>query len=383
MLNNLKNFFKTDYLLVVYMYVNSFFILKYGERIYDGFEYGFFFFYVAFILLLRFLVKKNAIVINDGKHFFVFFLIVSIIIFLLQCLLVFGINGNTVQVDRWSALEVFIENILNGDYPYDKQDHLGKTTSNLPSLFYIGLPFYLINNIGLLQPFVFVILMLFVNKASVSNVKKTMVVLLLLFSPAYWWEVAVKSDLMSNLLIVSLFIWYWKSKYSKSIFHNSIMLSFWVSFIVMTRGVVAIPLVLLLFHDFMKLDVLYRVKFLFTVVIFTILLMIPVLITVPGLDYVLIHNPFNHQTKYAPTFLIFFSLVAPFLLSKHSTSIYLIQRNSMWILFLLILTTFIINIYEEGWYNNMYGVVFDISYISMILPFIVISYMFQSDYSKT
>ncbi len=383
MLNNLKNFFKTDYLLVVYMYVNSFFVLKYGERIYDGLEYGFFFFYVVFILLLRFLVKKNAVVINDSKHFFVFFLIASIIIFLLQCLLVFGIDGNTVQVDRWSALQVFIENILNGDYPYDKQDHLGKTTSNLPSLFYIGLPFYLINNIGLLQPFVFVILMLFVNKASVSNVKKTMVVLLLLFSPAYWWEVAVKSDLMSNLLIVSLFIWYWKSKYSKNIFHNSIMLSFWVSFIVMTRGVVAIPLVLLLFHDFMKLDVLYRLRFLFTVVIFTILLMIPVLITVPGLDYVLIHNPFNHQTKYAPTFLIFFSLVAPFLLSKYSTSIYLIQRNSMWILFLLIFITLIINIYEEGWYNNMYGVVFDISYISMILPFIVISYMFQSDYSKT
>ncbi|MFD0993511.1 hypothetical protein [Tenacibaculum geojense] len=383
MLNNLKNFFKTDYLLVVYMYVNSFFILKYGERIYDGFEYGFLFFYVAFILLLRLLVKKNAIVINDSKYFFVFFLIASIIMFLLQCLLVFGINGNTVQVDRWSALQVFIENILNGDYPYDKQDHLGKTTSNLPSLFYIGLPFYLINNIGLLQPFVFVILMLFVNKASVSNVKKTMIVLLLLFSPAYWWEVAVKSDLMSNLLIVTLFIWYWKSKYSKNIFHNSIMLSFWVSFIVLTRGVVAIPLVLLLFHDFMKLDVLYRVKFLFIVVVFTILLMIPVLITVPSLDYLLIHNPFNHQTKYAPIFLIFFSLVAPFLLSKHSTSIYLIQRNSMWILFLLIFITFIINIYEEGWCNNIYGIVFDISYISMILPFIVISYLFQSDYSKT
>ncbi|MDP5043442.1 MAG: hypothetical protein NWQ06_00515, partial [Leeuwenhoekiella sp.] len=53
------------------------------------------------------------------------------------------VNGYALHIDRWSAMTEGIAALLNGNYPYSALDHLGGRTSNLPTLFLIGLPFYL------------------------------------------------------------------------------------------------------------------------------------------------------------------------------------------------------------------------------------------------
>jgi len=101
------------------------------------------------------------------------------------------------------------------------------------------------------------------------------------------------------------------------------------------------------------------------------LIALPVLINLPDLDFLIEHNPFNHQTRYAPKVFIIISLILPFFLSFRVSKISDVFLFSFYILGGLMFVTFILNIIEEGFQNNIYGNLFDLSYLSMLLPFIV------------
>ncbi|MCG1036047.1 hypothetical protein [Polaribacter sargassicola] len=289
------------------------------------------------------------------------------IVFLLVNLKVDGLSLNT---DRWSALDVLIKSILEIKYPYAILDHLGNTTSNLPGLFYIGLPFYLLGDIGFLQPFTFLFLSLFIIQSNIKNDQKVFIFLLILISPAFYWEVIAKSDLMSNCILLLIFICFWQKKFRNKLFKKKGLLAIIVALFCLTRGIVMIPLTLFLFAPFVKIASKKKISFLLYLFFFGVLISLPILFSLPSLDFIIEHNPFNHQTRYAPKILIILSLLVPFFLSfkvKYSSDVFLF---STYIFSGLMLITFGLNIIEEGFYNNVFGDLFDISYLSMILPFI-------------
>ncbi|MDB9927239.1 hypothetical protein OAD34_01535 [Flavobacteriaceae bacterium] len=347
------------------------FILKYGDRQELIPNYILLITYNLFIIIGITIINKFNNRLKRFSGFNLTFIIISIIV--LGCFFVINIliDSETLNVDRWSALEGFIRSVLEGKYPYNIKDHLGQTSSNLPGLFYLGLPFYFLGDIGFLQCVVFALLMFCIYKSSLENHVKTILVFLLLLSPAYLWEISVKSDLMSNLFLVVIFISFWKKKFPNISFSKPVLLSFFCAFFALTRGIVLIPLIIFLFKDFIKTDVKIKVYFLVGLLVFSFLISLPVLVLIPNYETLVVHNPFNHQVRYAPIILIIMSLLVPFLFSfkvKNNGDVF---YHSFLIITLLMFITFTINLYEEGFTANIYGDVFDLSYLGMIIPFVI------------
>ncbi len=371
MINFHKFFGREKMALFVYLIVNMLFLLKYAERQEMVSTPILVFAYVLLLVLGVVFFYKLKEWINKTKNFNLIFLITSVVVFIGFIGINLLIDEQTLHVDRWSALDGFIKSILEGNYPYDVQDHLGQTSSNLPGLFYIGHPFYLLSDVGLLQAFVFGLIAYTLYKSSFTNFSKTMDLFLLLMSPAYLWEVFVKSDLMSNLFLVLLFIMFWSKKYQQNLFKKPFTLSFFCSFFMLTRGVVLIPLILFLFDGFIKSRSIVKMKFIGGLLFFSVLISLPVLISIPSIDFVLEHNPFNHQAKYAPFLLIVLSLLIPFVISRYQKDVKAVFYSSFLIITTFLFATFSINIYQEGFTNNVYENLFDLSYLGMIIPFIL------------
>lgn len=366
---------KKKFFFIFYLFINSIFILKYSVRIEAIPVYVSVFAYVFIVLAVFFLHKKTTYFLNNIKRFNLFLVIFSVIIFLILMFINLNVDGLSLNTDRWSALEVLIKSILEGKYPYAILDHLGNTTSNLPGLFYVGLPFYLLGDVGFLQPFTFLILSLFITFLKINNDKKVFIILLILLSPAYYWEVIGKSDLMSNCFILLLFIFFWQQKFQNNIFKRKILLALCAALFVLTRGIVIIPLTLFLFFEYLQISTKDKIYFVFYFILFVFLISLPIIINLPDLEFIKEHNPFNHQTAYAPKFLTILSLILPFIFSSKVKKISDVFLYSTYFLGGLIVITFILNIIEEGFYANIYGNLFDISYLSMILPFIIFYFL--------
>lgn len=361
--------------LIIYLIINSFFVLKYAERqqyLSDIFLLIFYNFLIIIGLWSINLFKNDIKNIKNGNKYF---LAICILIFIIFTAINFSVDGNTLNSDRWSAMHTTIEGVLNGYYPYSLKDHLGQTTSNLPSLFYVGLPFYLLGDVSLLQPFIFLIisLLLFYSKLEVN--KKLLIIFLLVISPAYLWEIFAKSDLLSNIFLLVIFLILWNNKFNNDYFKKPLLLSFFVAFLILTRGIVVIPLTLFLFSSFIQSSIIHKLKFIIGLVVFITLFSLPFLINLPDLETIKEHNPFNHQTRFTPKWVQITFVLLPFIFGIRKMKIHQVIFRSLIFLTLLLFLSFIIEIIDEGYSKTLYDSSFDISYLSMILPFAILYYV--------
>lgn len=371
LMNFIKNNKSYVIVLLIYLLINILFLVKYAVR-QDFIEtYFIVFTYMILVFGSFFSIKYFKKFINSYKKFNTFFITSALFVFFVFIVVNLLVDGNTLNTDRWSALEVTIKSILNLEYPYNVKDHLGKTTSNLPALFYIGLPFYLIGNIGFLQPIVFGLLILLIYKLKYSNSQKLLFLTLLLFSPAYLWEVFCKSDLMSNVFLLLVFMQLWHNKDKEDYFKKPYLLSLIIAFFVLTRAVVIIPLTIFLFKRFLKTSNIKKLKFGLGFVISVFLIFFPIILTIPDLPTALEHNPFNHQTRVGPKVLQVSFLILPFIVSFWINSLQDVVKYSFIILSLLLFSTLVFYINKFGFSNAVIQSYFDISYLGMILPFLV------------
>ena len=275
------------------------------------------------------------------------------------------------------ALEVSVKSVLNFEYPYDKLDHMGGRSSNFPGLIYIATPFYLLGNIALLQPFTFLLVMLFVRNYQMKNHQKLLFLFLFLSSVAYLWEVFAKSDLMSNVILVLLFMLWWNKRNHTNYMSKPILLAFFAGLLVLTRGFLAIPLTLFLFGPFLKASMKEKAKFGSFLVVFLMLLSLPILLNLPNDEILIGNNPVRNQTAYAPYWLMIIVLLIPFFVSPFIKGISGVLSWSFAIMTTLLVGLFINNLALEGVEVNIYGGLFDISYLGILIPFSIFFYAFQ------
>ena len=354
--------------IIIYVFVNALFIYKYGYRQNYVNPLLLVFIYSIFIFGLFFLKQKNIVLIkNDKKYKYIYIgiIIISTIIF---SFIVFNIDGDNLNVDRWSALEITVESIINGQYPYTRLDHMGQMTSNFPALGFIALPFYYLGDVGYLQVFVYIIFSVYLYKS--TSIRTALFInLLYLFSPALLWEIAVKSDLVSNIMLVILFIQYWKRKHN-NILEKPILLGGVLTFLLLTRGIVVIPLIIFFFKDLLISKFNVKIKFIISSVIFGIIISSPILFTVPNWNTLINYNPLVIQTNKAPIFsyiLLILTFVIPFLVKNRNNYNFYIAI----IIFLIPFTAFVNSIIHNSWYSTIFEHKYDISYLSMCLPPII------------
>lgn len=374
-MEKLLDSYKKIIALVVYLIINSFFILKYSIRQEYFSTLSIFLIYNILVVIGIYLIYFFRDFISKVKKVNYYFLAVCILIFVVFVLVNVFIDGNTLNSDRWSAMHTTINGVLNGNYPYSLKDHLGQTSSNLPGLFFIGLPFYLIGNVSLLQPFIFLVTSLLLFKSKLEMYKKAIIVFLLIVSPAYLWEIFAKSDLLSNIFILVFFIILWDIKFKLNYFKYPFLLSFFIAFLVLTRGIVVIPLTLFLFSSFIKSSNKAKLKFSIGFLINMVLISFPFLITLPEIEVIKEHNPFNHQTRFTPKWVQITFIILPFIFGVRIKKIHQVIFQSLLFLTLLLFLSFILEIIDEGYKNTLHNSSFDISYLTMILPFSILYFI--------
>lgn len=358
--------------LFIYISVNSLFILKYGIRQQYISNVLLTVSYVVIFLLGYVLLEKNKSYLNSFRKFSRYFIAISLVVFLIFIIANYYVDGTTLNVLRWKALDTSIESLLKGEYPYTNfLDDQGDTSSNFPGLFVLNFPFYVLGDVGLLQPFTFLTVCYVLYSSNMTNYKKSLVLFLLLLSPAYLWEVFAKSDLMSNMILLVIFMAVWYKRYEQDLFQKPVILGAIVALFVLTRAIVCIPLVLLLCVPFFKTILQRKVYFIGSVLLFLVLIAIPVLITIPDMETFIQYNPFNNQSTETPKIVSIPFLILPFFVAKRITSLYKLFLYSFVLIGALVFTAFIVNAVEEGFYNNLYKSYFDISYLGLLLPFLI------------
>jgi hypothetical protein len=372
-------FFKNNKVaLFIYLVINYFFLLKYADRQEFVPKFLVLLLYNIVIILTLYLIDLFKNYLNKIKNNNYYFLGFCLIVFIIFMAINIFVDGNSINSDRWSAMDVTIRGVLNGEYPYSLKDHLGQTSSNLPGLFYIGLPFYLLGNVSLLQPFVFLIISLLIFKSRILIDKKLTLIFLLIASPAYLWEIIAKSDLFSNIILLVFFLILWDFKFKSNYFKYPFLLSFFCAFLILTRGIVVIPLTLFLFRGFINTSINKKLKFSFGLVFFIILISLPFILKLPGFEIIKEHNPFNHQTRFTPKWMQIVFVVLPFILAIKIKKIQQVIFQSLILLSLLLFLSFVIEIIDEGFKNTLYKSYFDISYLTIAMPFAILYYVFKT-----
>lgn len=350
--------------------INLLYLYKYGSR-QDQFDvYLLMSGYILSVSMGAFLFKKIKI---ENARFRVGYVVFVAMIALVLTVINMLIDEQSINVDRWSAMEVGIKALLNGEYPYTAIDHLQGRTSNFPALMLIGLPFYLMGNVGFLQVASFV-LFAYTSYTTNSTAKsRVLPLLILLISPCYWWEILVKSDLMSNLIICLCFIALWQKKNSTDLFKKPVLLAIICACLMMTRAIVMVPLALFLFKSFVKLKVKLQFLFSVTFLITTALLIGLVLMNCPDLDTLKKYNPIELQSRSLPWFIGLICLLVPFYFSFRIKNF---QKEFYPYSVLFILIPALISFTHEmivSVENTIIHSSFDLSYMAMSLPFVAMN----------
>lgn len=355
---------------LLFLFINALFLYKYGLR-QNSLN-------VCFILLAYTIFTLSFLYKNPFHHPFLksiplkkYYFLVCFLTLIILFLIVFVTDGTQLKVDRWSAMDVAIKALLHGEYPYTASDHLQGRTSNFPGLLLVGIPFYILGNVGYLEVFSFALLGYTLYKC--CEIKQAFYyIILVLLSPAYWWEIFAVSDLFSNIVIVFCFILLVKKNFTEGVFQHPVFLGITTCILVLTRGIVAIPLILLLFKDFWKIRLSKQVTYIISFTVTFVGLLAMVLINCPSIEILKLYNPLVLQTHYLPNYIHFIALVLPFYFSFQIKSFIDDFFKTATILMLFpTLLAFFLTWYRNGFKDLIENNSFDLSYLSIVIPFLL------------
>lgn len=184
----------------VYLLVNSAFIFKYAART----PYSPLLFLVLWLVAAAAVVWAFRRIVRSEQRARWATIAMTVAAVALIAALLIVVDPLSVNVDRWSATTYWLDALFDGVYPYGVHTHVCET--NYPSPFplwhYLNLPFWLMGDVGLGLIFFLLLLVVTLQWFRRSWRLTAQALLLLLLSPAYWWEVAVRSDGLSNALLI-------------------------------------------------------------------------------------------------------------------------------------------------------------------------------------
>jgi len=362
---NVKHF---SPLIILYVFINSLFVFKYASR-QNYFDVYILVLLYIFLLLgvIIFLFKTNFEK-HTYKYSFYFF---TALFFIFTIYLNIKIDGNNLNVDRWSAMEVAIKALLNNEYPYSAIDHLNGRTSNLPALILIGIPFYFLGDVGYLQSFSF-LLFVFLIHHTFSNYKtRVFGLFLLISSTSFWWEVYTKSDMMSNFVLILIFLVLIQNRIYKGKNISIIWMAIASVSLLLTRLTAVIPLSLLLVKKFFSFTARQKLIFISVGLFIMFLLGALVFKNYSSFQNFKNFNPFELQNRQLPLILSVICILLPFAFSLYIQDLKSLIKSSVLFLSIPIFLAFLLKINEIGAHNSIINSGFDISYFNIITPFLI------------
>lgn len=353
-------------LLAIYYFINCIFVLKYGLRL--GTTIGIIatavYLIIGIILLIcliNFIHKQRTI-----------YSILLILFILLLIIAQTKIDPYKLNIDRWSAIYNFLENLFNGVYPYSARTHLGNYADPFPLWMLVHIPFYFCKDIGLsfFAGYILFCYSIYVCKGKDISL---MVAYTIICSPAVIYEVIVQSDLLTNILITSSFINLFKV-HNKNLESNFIIISIIVGIVLNSRLCVAIPFYIWLLKDYLNIGLKKQI---IVILIITITFAIPFIPFAPDYEHFMFlikENPFGMQTmlgnwQEAIILIIIFTILALTWQNNYRK----LNSHIGIAMFILVICTFIFKMWQNNEWNQLFQNGYDITYFNMSIPFISIS----------
>lgn len=357
----------------LFIIVNVLFVAKYSARVSETASLCATLLAIAFYYVLLRLVLPYIYIYRRVAF------CVCLLGFVGMIVLQYSIDPYSVQVDRWSALHFPIQNLLDGIYPYTASTHLGGNASPFPVWQLLHVPFYLLGNVGL-SFFAAVILFLW-SCWKVRGRDKTLIVsLLLCLSVAVWYEVLVRSDLITNMLLVaSIFNLFSRNPSQQRIERHRWWIACMVGLLASTRVIVLIPITVLLLPYFVKMNWRNQLGVSLLAIIVFALTFVPFAIWDWQEFYYFQNNPWRLQTSQGnlSDFLLFVPLTV-FLAMTHKGIAFRYCRNSALMLMMFVVVTFVHNMYLSENFD-LFSSAYDITYLSTALPFCMLGIAEKDD----
>lgn len=353
-------------LFFLFLVINVLFVDKYASRITEYHWFVSLAYLIVGALIVWIVIKKLMSSIHASK----WLMVIGLSFLLLAIVLQYFVDPLSLQVDRWSAIHNFLNGMLAGEYPYGQQTHLGGYGSPFPVWQVLHLPFYFLGNVGLS---IFVVVLAFIGTLYYiySNKVALMATILLVISPAFWYEIVVRSDLITNIMLMAVLV-EWLSYKRIKLGDYPGLVGILSGLVLSTRLIALIPICVLYGYAFLRVDWRKQCVFLLTTILTAVTTFLPFLFWEGSTLLFFEYNPFVLQTRQGSWIVLFvFAMIAI------AMTIYLKEnktyRNAFtgMILNVLVVMAFVEKMWQQNLWDALYSSAFDITYLTIGLPFYI------------
>ena len=341
--------------------INFLFIYKYLIRIID------YAFPIAIILLIAQLIiftyyqKKNISIYYSR---IILGLLLSYII-LITIVSYYKIPIQSLNVDRWSVIQSFLDQLFVGEYPYSALSHNGNPPGPMPFYFILTLPFYLIGELSLFSIIGFILLPFIID----SKNNFAGIIFYLLSSGFMIWEILTRSNIMTNSVLMLIIVIKFINIDPKHKF-RFLFIGILSGFILSTRSIYILVFIIFLLSSYFNKHLHWS-----QLLYFGSIMLVSFIITfLPFVIYFreefLIINPFIIQSSLVTSYhyIILFIIISLFfsLLVNNKLDIYFYSGLC---LFICISLYSIVQIFNSGFHVAYFNSHIDISYFLFCVPF--------------
>lgn len=288
-------------------------------------------------------------------------------------LLMLRFDPGQIRVGRFPALHDWISRLLAGQFPYISPTR----PSGFPVLFLIAMPFYWLGDLGFLQILAFLIYALLVHsRFGTRNMNRFRALLMLTCAPVFLYEIVVRSDLFSNMVLIIVFLDLCEDRVQECGTVQLMLLGLAGGLLLATRGIVLIIYVMY-FGFLFKNQMLRGLTFACGVLAGFLVSLAPFAIW--NWRYFIERGPFAIQASYLPLWLAALMIVISTYVAHHAKTVNVLYKYMAAILFAVVSIAFLISVINSGWHATVLQDGFDISYFCFMLPFLILALDYRTD----
>lgn len=365
---NLRRSFCATLAAIFYIGINYNLITKYSMRVTPIFGYISVCYSLVLATVYLFFTKNRVRTFKYNESFFWILLASAIVVMLI---VQYHFDPMEIKVDRWSAIENPLSALFHGHFPYLAKTHLGGNASPFPIWMIFHMPFWILGNVGL-SVMLATVLFVYSVKKLYGNIAGVVAIALLMLSVCLWYETIVRSDLITNFLLLAAFmnmLLYKGMSFSSHLYTISICCGLWLS----TRVSVAFPLFIMLLPTWMDMPKRKKITSLMIVVLTFCLTFLPLVVWDYDSLFFSENNPFSLQTRQGrPIDSLALLFVALLLSLRWRGDIKKMHLCIATILLLIPIISYGHNMFVYDNWNSLYLSAYDITYLDAALPFCVI-----------
>ncbi len=375
----LKENFMTASAALLYIGISYTLMCKYSMRVTDHFGYVSVTYAMVLAVVCMFLSGKRFEGIRESRMkpaFFIALILLATVLTAVQ----YHFDPTQNKVDRWSAIANPLTALFNGEFPYLANTHLGGYGSPFPVWMIFHIPFWILGNVGLSEIFSAVFFLVTVKAAGgyKAALKATILSGLCI---NLWYETAVRSDLISNFLMLGAFLNILiarKTTFLSSPYTLSSFAGLWLS----TRLSTAFPLFIAFLPYWLRLGTGKKSASTAIVICVFAITFLPLVMWDYKSLFFAEYNPFTLQTRQghlSDTIILVFTAAAMAMTWKGDTR--KMMYCSALILILACVIPYVHKMYETGnW--ALFSYTYDITYLDAALPFLISAIVIQPQIIK-